>query len=83
MPKYSPSQIKDIVNTAYNQMTGKTEVTEPLDLTAFTDKGSISLADNRDAFTGALISVCTRNWFTDTSYRSEYNDIFYEDFQQF
>ena len=83
MPKYSPAQIKDIVNTAYNQMTGKTEITQPLDLTEFTDKGSISLADNRDAFTGALISVCTRNWFTDTSYRSNYNDIFYEDFQRF
>ena len=83
MPKYSATQIKDIVNTAYNQMTGKTEISQPLDLTEFTDKGSISLADNRDAFTGALISVCTKNWFTDTSYRSEYNDIFYEDYQRF
>ena len=83
MAKYTSTQIKDLVNKAYSQMTGGEEITEQLNLTDFCDTGSHDLTDVRDAFTGALISVCTRNWFLDSSYRTEYNDIFYEDSQRF
>lgn len=83
MAKYTATQIKDLVNKAYLQMTGGEEITELLNLTDFCDTGSHDLTDVRDAFTGALISVCTRNWFLDSSYRTEYNDIFYEDSQRF
>lgn len=83
MAKYTATQIKDLVNKAYLQMTGGEEITEQLDLKDFCDTGTHNLTDVRDAFTGALISVCTRNWFIDSSYRTEYNDIFYEDSQRF
>ena len=83
MAKLSNAQIKDIVNAAYKQFTGKEDIVAPLDLTAFCDMGSESIGDNRERFTNALIGVITKNWFLDTSYRSQYNDIFYEDNERF
>lgn len=83
MAKLSNAQIKDLVNTAYKQFTGKEDIVAPLDLTAFCDMGAESIGDNRERFTNALIGVITKNWFLDTSYRSQYNDIFYEDNERF
>ena len=83
MAKLSNAQIKDLVNTAYKQFTGKEDIATPLDLTAFCDMGAESIGDNRERFTNALIGVITKNWFLDTSYRSQYNDIFYEDNERF
>ena len=83
MAKLSNAQIKDIVNVAYKQFTGREDITTPLDLTAFCDMGAESIGDNRERFTNALIGVITKNWFLDTSYRSQYNDIFYEDNERF
>ena len=82
MARYNAEQISNLVNEAYKQITGLSDITS-IDLTKLTDTGSTELEEKKDAFTNALISVCTRNWFTDTSYRSEYNDIFYEDSQRF
>ena len=46
--------------------------------------GENSIGENdRERFTGALIGVCTRNWFTDTSYRGEYDDVFFVDSERF
>ena len=84
MAKLKNTQIEKIVNEAYNLMTGKTEVPTAIDLKDFCDNGSKSIGEeNREKFTGALIGVCTKNWFTDTSYRSEYNDPFFVDTEQF
>lgn len=83
MAKLSNAQIKDLVNTAYKQFTGKEDIKAPLDLTAFCDMGAEAIGDNRERFTNALIGVITKNWFLDTSYRSQYNDIFYEDNERF
>ena len=80
--KLSNTQIKNIVNLAYKQMTGSEDIAQ-IDLTNFTDKGANSISDYREKFTGALLGVMTKLWFTDTSYRSEYNDIFYEDSERF
>ena len=84
MAKLSNTQIKTLVNTAYNQFTGQTATTDELDLTAFTDNGENAIGENdREKFTGALLGVIAKTWYTDTSYRSEYNDIYYEDSEQF
>lgn len=80
--KLSNAQIKNIVNLAYKQMTGTDDIAQ-IDLTNFTDKGANSISDYREKFTGALLGVMAKLWFTDTSYRSEYNDIFYEDSERF
>ena len=37
MAKLTNTQIKTLVNTAYQQFTGQTETTAELDLSAFTD----------------------------------------------
>ena len=41
MGKLTNTQIKTLVNTAYQQFTGQTETASELDLTAFTDTGEI------------------------------------------
>lgn len=82
MGKLSNAQIKTIVNSAYAQMTGQDDLTQ-LDLSAFVDGGSNSIADNREKFTGALLGVITKNIYTDTAYRSEYKDDFYVDSEEF
>ena len=84
MGKLTNTQIKTLVNTAYNQFTGQTATTEELDLSAFTDTGENAIGENdREKFTGALLGVIAKTWYTDTSYRSEYNDIYYEDSERF
>ena len=80
--KLSNTQIKALVNASYGQMTGSSDIAE-LDLSAFCDNGTNDLTGERERFTGALIGVCTKNWYTDTSYRSEYFDAFYEDNERF
>lgn len=84
MGKLTNTQIKTLVNTAYQQFTGQTETMSELDLTAFTDTGENAIGeDDREKFTGALLGVIAKTWYTDTSYRSEYNDIYYEDAERF
>ena len=53
MGKLTNTQIKTLVNTAYNQFTGQTATTDELDLTAFTDNGENVIGENdREKFTG-------------------------------
>lgn len=82
MAVYTVNQISSLVNEAFAQATGKTDITQ-LDTSVLSDVGITTLLDIREQFTNALINVCTKNWFTDTSYRSEYVDIFFEDFNRF
>ncbi len=79
------NQVYTVVNAAYNQALGKAAIAVE-DLEGFVDTGSdtyAQLAANKDQFTQALISVLAKNWFTDTSYRSQYNDPFYQDEREF
>lgn len=80
--KLNNTQIKTIVNDAYKQFTGQEEITS-IDLSQFSDKGVTDVAALRERFTGALIAQITKNWYTDTSYRSEYKDVFFEDSTRF
>lgn len=82
MATLNNEQIKAIVNEAYKQATG-TETIDNIDLSAFSDVGSDSVTGLREKFTKALIGVVTKNWFTDSSYRSQYRDVFFEDSERF
>ncbi len=78
------NQIYTLVNAAYNQALGATAIAVE-DLEGFIDTGDVttSILSNRDAFTGALIAQCARNWFMDTSYRTLYRDVFFADEREY
>lgn len=80
--KLTNTQIQNIVNEAYEQMTGKEALAEE-DLSKFSDVGTDDVQAYRDAFTGKILVAVTRNWFLDSSYRSEYKDVFFEDSSRF
>lgn len=81
--KLTNTQINNLVNLAYAEMTGETGVDEVLDLSAFCDNGSAEIGDKREQFLGKLLGVTAKMWFTDTSYRSEFSDPYFEDSERF
>ena len=81
--KLTNTQIQTIVNTAYAQMTGSADLSTALDLSAFSDVGDADPTLLRERYTGALAGVIIKNWFGDTSYRSNYVDDFFEDAETF
>lgn len=83
MASLNNNQVQSLLNSAYTQATGSTELTA-LDLKGFVDAGQSSdIAGSTEAFTKSLINVIIKNWFADTSYRSSFNDPFYEDSERF
>lgn len=78
------NQIYTLVNAAYQQALGAAAIATQ-DLENFVDVGDVTtgILANRDAFTQALIMQCARNWFSDTSYRTLYRDVFFEDEREF
>lgn len=81
--KLTNTQIQAVVNEAYRQFVGSDSVETVLDLSDFTDNGEKDVQALRSKFTGKLIGVLTKNWFTDSSYQSEYKDVFFEDEARF
>lgn len=81
--KLTNTQIQNIVNLAYKEFTGQEGVDTVIDLSTFTDDGVKDIGALRSKFTGKLLGVLTKNWFTDTSYRSTYKDVFFEDNARF
>ena len=73
-----------IVKAAYEQALGGEEL-KAVNLQGIIDEGDATTAilANRDEFTKALILQCARNWFTDTSYREMYRDVFFEDEREY
>ena len=77
------NQVASVVIEAFKQSTGSDAI-DTLDLQGIIDAGQTgSFAPEKEPFTKALISVLTKNWFTDSSYRSEYKDPFFEDSERF
>lgn len=75
-----------IVNAARTQALGggSSQQIAALDIHDIIDAGgSEDVIGSREAFTKALINVLVKNWFTDTSYRTQYNDPFFEDEARF
>ena len=80
--KLTNTQIQSIVNDAFKQMTGKEALTTE-DLSAFSDIGTDDVSALREKFTGKLIAVVAKNWYLDSSYRTSYKDVFFEDASRF
>ena len=83
MATLTNTQIQATVNESYRQFTGQEDTSTALDLTQFSDPGNTNIGADREKFTKSLIGTLMKNWYTDSSYRSEYVDDFYEDAQQF
>lgn len=78
--------VYSIINAARAQALGggSTEAVASLDLKDIVDAGGdATVIGSREAFTKALINVLVKNWFTDTSYRTQYSDPFFEDSARF
>lgn len=76
------NQVADIVNLAVSMSTGAPLAN--LDLSAIIDAGNDpTVIGTRETFTKSLLNVVIKNWFTDTSYRSQYNDPFFLDSEAF
>lgn len=79
MATLNNNAVASLLNSAYKQATGQIPDTA-LSLADFVDLGSNgTLASYTEAFTKSLIACVVDNWFTDTSYRSEYRDKWFED----
>lgn len=76
------NQVASIVNAAVAMATGAELAT--LDLSAIIDAGNdATVIGTKEQFTKSLLNVVIKNWFTDTSYRSQYNDPFFMDSEAF
>lgn len=80
--KLKNTQIHALLNDAYKQMTGKEELTEQ-ELTNFSEAGVEDYATKRSTFTGKLLAQIAKLWYTDSSVRSSYRDIWYQDADKF
>ena len=77
------NQVASIVNEAFKISTGQEGVIE-LDLSNVVDVGNdANVLKEKESFTEALCAVLVKNWFTDSSYRSQYSDPFFEDAERF
>lgn len=79
--------VYSLVNEAYKQAVGAKAITTE-DLKDFCETGAAYdtlIADNawKDQFTKAILQQCVKNFYTDTSYRSEYRDPFFKDSRRF
>ena len=82
--KLTNTQIQTLVNNAYNEAVGTTSSETMLDITDFCERGTAEIgADLREKFFGKLLGVITKNWYVDSSYRSNYKDVFFEDSEMF
>lgn len=84
MPSINNNTAYTVVNSAYNQSVGKNAIATT-DLEDFIDTGAAysTIASIKEQFTQALINVLATNWFTDSSYRSQYRDQFFVDSREF
>lgn len=80
--KLTTADISTIVNSAYAQFTGDSGAVLT-DIRDLVDEGASDIAALRSKFTGALIAQVTKNFYTQTSAESEYDDPFYQDSEEF
>lgn len=80
--KLTTADISTIVNSAYAQFTGDIGAVLT-DIRDLVDEGASDIAALRSKFTGALIAQVTKNFYTQTSAESEYDDPFYQDSEEF
>lgn len=77
------NNVATILNTAVAMSTGASEIST-IDLSQIIDNGNdTSIIGTKESFCKALLNTVIKNWFTDSSYRSQYNDRFYVDSEEF
>lgn len=83
MATLNNNQVATLVNSATAQSTGAADI-EELDLKGIVDRGNDpNVIGSCEQFTKSLINVTIKNWYMDASYRSEYDDPFYQDKERF
>lgn len=83
MATLNNNQVATVLNTAIAMSTGSANV-GTLDLRGIIDNGNdASVIGSVEQFTKSLINVLIKNWFTDSSYRSQYSDPFFEDTEKY
>lgn len=76
------NQVAAVVNAAVAQATGSE--LQNLNLQNIIDTGNDpSIIGTKENFTKSLCNVIVKNWFTDTAYRSSYNDPWFVDAEEF
>lgn len=80
--KLTTADISSIVNSAYAQFTGDSGAVLT-DIRNLVDEGASDIAALRSKFTGALLAQVAKNFYTQTSAVSEYDDPFYQDSEEF
>ena len=78
------NQIYSLIRSAYVDAIGG-ENLQNLKIEDLTDLGDLlgNIVQEKEQFFGALIAQCAKNWFTDTAYRSQYKDPFFEDEREY
>ena len=77
------NQVASVLNEAFKISTGQEDVVA-LDLSNVVDIGNnADVLKEKESFTEALCAALVKNWFTDSSYRTEYSDPFFEDAERF
>lgn len=83
MATLNNNQIATLLNQATAMSLGSEEVAT-LDLEHLVDRGNDpSVLGSTEQFTKSLINVIVKNWYEDSSYRSEFDDPFFEDKERF
>lgn len=74
------NQVNTLLNDVYNMMVGDVPTDSTIDLQSFVDTGNDpTLPTFVEQFTKSLIVAGMKRWFTDSSYRSEYKDPFFQE----
>ena len=77
------NQVATLVNSAIAQATGASNI-DTMALEAIVDRGNdASVIGSVEQFTKALLNVMIGNWYTDRSYRSQYDDPFFQNSDAF
>lgn len=77
------NQVATLVNSAIAQATGSSNIAT-MALEEIVDRGNdASVIGSVEQFTKALLNVMIGNWYTDRSYRSQYEDPFFQNSEAF
>lgn len=77
------NQVATLVNSAIAQATGASNIAT-MALEEIVDRGNdASVIGSVEQFTKALLNVMIGNWYTDRSYRSQYDDPFFQNSEAF
>ena len=77
------NQVATLVNAAIAQSTGASNI-DTMALEEIGDRGNdASVIGSVEQFTKALLNVMIGNWYTDRSYRSQYEDPFFQNSEAF